>query len=73
MARRLQNQKRSEYYCPAKKCPAPADLRRFPEIQREVRTEWASRREYCRSGQATARRAAAKRVWVGKARAEKRG
>lgn len=66
MARRLQNQQRSEYHCPAKKCPAPADLRRFPEIQREVRSEWASRREFCRSGQATARRAAAKREWPGR-------
>ncbi len=72
MARRLQNQKRSEYHCPAKSCPAPADLRGLPGIQREVRKEWAARMEFCRSGKARARRVVAKSIWVGKAREEKR-
>lgn len=66
MAKKLSAQKRSEYHCPAKACPVPADLRRFPEIQREVRKDWAARREFCRSGQAQARRAAAKREWPGR-------
>jgi len=66
MARRLANQKRSEYHCPAKVCPAPADFARFPELMRMVRDEWRGRREFCRSGQATRRRADAKRTWPGR-------
>jgi len=63
MAKKLSAQKRSEYTCSAKACPRPADLRRFPEIQREVNKEWAKRRRHCRSGQAKARRVAAKQQW----------
>ena len=66
MARRLQNQKRSEYQCPPKTVPRPADLARFPELQREVIREWQSRIAYCRSGAAVARRAGAKREWPGR-------
>ena len=43
MARRLQNQKRSEYYCPPKTCPSPADLRPHPQLMARVRTEWEFR------------------------------
>lgn len=71
MARRLQNQKRSEYQCPPKAVPQPADMARFPELRREIVNEWRNRMVYCRSGQASRRRADAKRVWVGLARAGK--
>lgn len=60
MARRLQNQKRSEYQCPPKACPAPADLRGHPSIMHLVRLEWRSRMDNCRSGAARKARASAK-------------
>lgn len=66
MARKLKDQKRSEYDCAAKRCPHPADFARFPELMRQVSIEWSSRLVYCRSGQATKRRADAKRRWKGK-------
>jgi len=43
MAKKLSNQKKSEYNCPAKRCPAPADFRNFPELMNYVRAEWRRR------------------------------
>ena len=37
------------YNCPAKRCPAPADLARFPEIQALVRKDHSKRITYMRS------------------------
>lgn len=37
------------YNCPAKRCPAPADLARFPEIQYLVRKDHAKRIAHMRS------------------------
>ncbi len=65
MARRLQQQKRSEYHCPAKVCPNPADLRQFPNLMGIVRAEWASRMTAARDGSARKRRAKAKSLWLG--------
>jgi hypothetical protein len=73
MARRLQNQKRSEYQCPPKACPRPASLAGFPELVGYVRKEWVNRMNDCRSGVARARRVTAKRTWPGRVKAEKRG
>lgn len=65
MARRLQNQKRSEYHCPAKVCPNPADLRQFPSLMKLVPEEWASRMTGSKNGTARIRRAKAKSLWFG--------
>ena len=73
MARRLQNQKRSEYKCPPKACPRPADLAQFPYIMGFVRKEWVARMVFCRSGGKARRRAQAKSQWPGRKKAKVRG
>ena len=74
MAKKLATQKRSEYQCPPKVCPNPADLRQFPSIMARVRAEWRNRMEAARSGSTKRRRAEAKAKWPGrkKARVAKR-
>lgn len=72
MARKLKDQKRSGYSCVAKVCPKPADLARFPELMHIVRAEWRARMEYCRSGQAVARRAKARVEWKGRRKHDKK-
>jgi hypothetical protein len=71
MARKLKDQKRSEYDCAAKRCPNPADFARFPELRRQIRIEWQNRLEFMRSGQARARRVAAKKIWKGRVKKQK--
>jgi hypothetical protein len=48
MAKKLKDQKKLKYRCPAKACPYPADFRGFPELQAYVNAEWRYRMEYCR-------------------------
>lgn len=72
MARRLKDQKRSEYDCTAKRCPKPADFARFPELMNDVRNEWQQRLIFQRSGDYKRRRAVAKSQWKGRQSKEKR-
>lgn len=63
MAKRLAQQKRSEYRCPPKSCPVPADLRYFPELMNMVRQEHQGRIRQSRDGTFRAQRVAAKIRW----------
>ncbi len=53
-----------------KRCPAPADLARFPEIQGLVKKEHSKRMADAKSGRSADLRGAARAMWKGR---KKRG